>query len=121
MCRTGGAVQQGEHHLRRELGGVVGERAPRVRGLQRLHGLRLGRAARRARLRALWTRAPRHARAAGARRHRAVHRLLGRHHTHLGVGASTALRACSWRPPSRAYCSTEYAGADIKLHFFKLY
>lgn len=83
---AGGALHQGEHHLRRELGGVVGVGAAAVRGLQRLHGVRVGRAARGARVRAVRPRAPRHARAARARRHRARHRLLGRHAAHLGLG-----------------------------------
>ncbi|XP_028175138.1 uncharacterized protein LOC114363575 isoform X1 [Ostrinia furnacalis] len=81
----GGALQQGEHHLRRELGGLVGVGAAAVRGLQRLHGVRVGRAAGGARVRAVRARAPRDARAAGARRHRAGHRLLGRHAADLGV------------------------------------
>lgn len=76
---AGGALHQGEHHIRRELGGVVGVGAADLRGLQRLHGVRLGRAARRARVRAVRPRAPRHARAARARRHRAQHGLVGLH------------------------------------------
>lgn len=106
----GGALRQGQPAVRRQLGRVVAERAPAVRGLQRLHGVRVGRAARGARVRAVRARAPRGARAARARRHGAVHRLVGHHAARVGLTAPRPPRAS--RPRAPAYLSFILASVE---------
>ena len=76
----GGHLQEGEHHIRVQLGGHVAERAPPLRRLQRLLHQRVGHAEGRARRHPLRPREQGHVRAGVAGRRRPRQRQLGLQH-----------------------------------------